>query len=285
MKIKHYFLFIALLILISLFNTFYILDQRKSAITIQLGKVIKQDVNPGLKFKIPFLQNIKIFDKRVQNMIFNMSDHSEVVAFDQKTMKLDAYAKYKIINPKKFYETAQNDKTFRLYMNSITESSIREVIGRTIFKNILTIKRHEIRNEIIQLVNKDSNKFGVQVIDVRIIRVNLPDKARDAVYARMRTEREKEAKEIRAAGMQESDIIRATADKENNIILAEAKREAETIKGVGDAKSINIYAHSYGKDYNFYDYYKSLEIYKNSLGKKYTFLILLTSNKLLKYLN
>lgn len=271
--------------LIFILDGIYILNQGTCSIVTRFGKVIKQDHEPGLKLKIPIFNKIKVFDKKMQNIVFNMSDNSEVVALDQKTMKLDAYAKYKIVNPKKFYESTYNNTLFRSKMNSIIESCIREVIGRTMFKDILAKKRNEIRRDVIKLVNRDIKKFGVNIIDIRIIRVNLPDKARNAVYARMRTEREKEAKDIRAKGMQKSDMIRATADKEGSIILSEAKKESEIVKGQGDAKSITIYSSVYSKDHGFYNYYKMLEIYKSFLGKKNDLVVLSTENRIFKYMN
>ena len=265
-------------------NTFYILDQRKSAIIIQFGKVITEELAPGLKIKFPLIQEVKFFDKRIQNLTFKMSDNSEVVAFDQKTMKVDAYTKYKILNPKSFYETMQNDDKFKLRLESIIESGIREVIGRVNFIEILGSKRNKIREDIIDIVNRNIKNFGVKVLDVRLIRVNLPDKARKAVYERMITEREKEAKEIRAVGHQESDIIRAKSEKEKMVIIAEANRKSEIIKGQGDAEAINIYAYSYAKDKDFYELYKSLEAYKYSFGKN-SYLIVSSNNKFLQYFN
>jgi membrane protease subunit HflC len=284
MKIKGALLASVLIIAFFLGNSLYVLDQRESAIIIQFGKVIGQELEPGLKIKLPVIQNVRFFDKRIQNLSFNMSDSSEVVAFDQKTMKVDAYAKYKIVDPKRFYETALDDDKFRARLESIVESGIREVIGQVNFKDILGVKRNEIHENVIKLVNQDSKNFGVDVIDVRLIRVNLPDKTRNAVYERMRTEREKEAKEIRAIGNQEGEIIKATSDKERAVIIAESKKQAEIIKGHGDATAITIYANAYGKDKDFYEYYKSLEVYKNSFGENSS-LVVSSDNKFLKYFN
>ncbi|WP_323732718.1 protease modulator HflC [Candidatus Bandiella euplotis] len=281
---KNIFLIGLVVVVIFVGNSLYVLDQRETAIIIQFGKVVGEELEPGLKFKLPIIQNVRFFDKRIQNLSFNMSDNSEVVALDQKTMKVDAYAKYKIIDPKKFYETAQDEMKFKARLESIVESGIREVMGQVKFKDILGVKRAEIRENVVKLVNEDSKKFGVDVIDVRLIRVNLPDKTRNAVYERMRTEREKEAKEIRAIGNQESEIIKATSDKERAVIIAESKKQAEIIKGHGDATAINIYANAYNKDKDFYEYYKSLEVYKNSFGENSS-LVVSSENKFLRYFN
>ena len=283
-KIKGSLLIILLIVVFLLANSLYILDQRKTAIIIQFGEVIGEQLEPGLKFKLPLIQEVRFFDKRIQTLIFKMSENSEVVAFDQKTMKVDAFAKYKITNPKQFYETMYDDSKFRMRLESIIESGIREVIGRVKFIEILGSKRNKIREGIIDIVNKNINNFGVDAIDVRLIRVNLPDKARKAVYERMITDRQKEAKEIRAIGHQESDIIKAKSDREKTIIIAEANKSAEIIKGQGDAEAISLYAKAYGKDRDFYEFYKSLEVYKNSLDKNSS-LVMSSDNKFLKYLN
>jgi len=274
--------FIIMLFLVA--NSIYVLDQRKTAIIIQFGEVMSEVIKPGLKVKLPLIQDVKFFDKRIQNLTFKMSENSEVVAFDQKTMKVDAYAKYKIINPKSFYEVVQDDYKFRIRLESIIESGIREVIGRVKFIEILGAKRNKIREDIISIVNQNVKSFGVDIIDVRLIRVNLPDKARKAVYERMITEREKEAKEIRAIGHQESEIIKAKSDKEKAILIAEANKESDIIKGKGDAEAINIYAQAYSKDRDFYEYYKSLDVYKNLFNKDSS-LVVSSNNKFLRYFN
>jgi membrane protease subunit HflC len=283
-EIKSSLLVILLIVVFLLANSLYILDQRKTAIIVQFGEVIGEQLEPGLKFKLPLIQEVRFFDKRIQTLTFMMSENSEVVAFDQKTMKVDAFAKYKITNPKQFYETMYDDSKFRMRLESIIESGIREVIGRVKFIEILGSKRNKIRKGIIDIVNKNINCFGVDVIDVRLIRVNLPDKARKAVYERMITDRQKEAKEIRAIGYQEGDIIKAKSDREKTIIIAEANKNAEIIKGQGDAEAISLYAKAYGKDKDFYEFYKSLEVYKNSLDKNSS-LVMSSDNKFLKYFN
>lgn len=283
-KVQSSLLIAFIIILFLVANSIYVLDQRKTAIIIQFGEVMGEVIEPGLKAKLPLIQDVKFFDKRIQNLTFKMSENSEVVAFDQKTMKVDAYAKYKIVNPKSFYESVQDDYKFRIRLESIIESGIREVIGRVKFIEILGVKRNKIREDIINIVNDNVRNFGVDIIDVRLIRVNLPDKARKAVYERMITERQKEAKEIRAIGHQESEIIKAKSDKEKTILIAEANKESDIIKGKGDAEAINIYAQAYGKDRDFYEYYKSLDIYKNLFDKDSS-LVVSSNNKFLRYFN
>jgi membrane protease subunit HflC len=170
-------------------------------------------------------------------------------------------------------------------LESIIESGIREVIGRVKFIEILGPKRNKIRESIIFIVNQNIKSFGVDIIDVRLIRVNLPDKARKAVYERMITDRQKEAREIRAIGNQESDIIKAKSDREKSIIIAEAKKRSDMIKGQGDAEAIQLYSQVYSQDRDFYEFYKSLEVYKNSLTYKLSLIVSTRSNFLKHFTN
>jgi len=263
-------------------NCLYILDTRTTAVITQFGRVVDEISEAGLKFKLPIIQKATIFDNRIQNLTFRMSENSEVVAFDQKTMKVDAFAKYQVVNATRFYETMYNDSKFRIRLESIIESGIREAIGRVKFTEILGSKRNKIRDSITEIVSNNIKNFGVKIVDIRLIRVNLPDQAKKSVNQRMITDRQKEAREIRAIGRQESDIIKARSNKEKAIIIAEAEKNAKIIKGQGEAKAISITAKAYARDKDFYEFYKSLDIYKNSLGKNSSLVISL-NNKFFKY--
>ncbi|MDJ1304692.1 MAG: protease modulator HflC [Candidatus Midichloria sp.] len=265
-------------------NSVYILDQRQTALVLQFGEPVRQELTPGLKFKIPLMQNVIKFDKRIQHLTFSPGDASELMALDQKTMKLDAFAKYRITNPLKFYQSVQNDQKLKMRIGSVIESSVREVVGTFPFIDVLGSKRTVITNKITELVKKQAENFGINIIDVRIVRVNLPDKARDAVYNRMRTDRLKEAKEIRAQGAEEALAIKANADKEKTIILAEAKKQSEILKGNGDAASIKIFSSAVNSDPEFFSFYRSLEAYKNTF-KPNTSIVLSSDSPFMKYFN
>ena len=189
------------------FNSAYILDQRQYALVLQFGEPVATRLEPGLKFVIPFIQQTKFFDNRVQNISFSSGDSSEVVAADQKTMKMDSFAKYQIVNPQQFYQAVQNERSLKIRMGSVIESTIREVMGSVAFSDILSEKRAEIMERIVSEVDRQMQPFGVNVLDVRITRVSLPEKARNSVYERMKTDREKESKDIRAQGSEEAQII------------------------------------------------------------------------------
>ena len=272
-----------LLVITVLSSSVYMLDQREIALVLQFGEPIRQHIEPGLKFKIPLLQNVVKFDKRIQHLAFSPGDASELMALDQKTMKLDAFAKYRITNPLKFYQSVQNDQKLRMRMVSVVESNVREVVGTFPFIDVLGTKRVDITEKITALVKKQAENFGVDIIDVRIVRVNLPDKARDAVYNRMRTDRLKEAKEIRAQGAEEALAIKADAEKEKTIILAEAKKQSEILKGDGDASVIKIFSTAIGNDSEFFSFYRSLEAYKGAFSKGNSSLVMSSNSPFMKY--
>ncbi len=266
-------------------NSAYILDQRQYALILQFGEPVATTLKPGLNFMIPFIQQRKFFDNRIQNISFSSGDSSEVVASDQKTMRMDAFAKYRIVDPKQFYQAVQNERSLKIRMGSVIESTIREVVGSVSFSDILGDKRTAIMTRIVTEVNRQMQAFGVDILDVRITRVSLPEKARNAVYERMRTDREKEAKDIRARGSEESQIIKANADKEKVTILAEARKQADITKGEGDAEVIKIFAGIYNQDPEFFSFYRSLQAYRTSLGNGDTTLILSSDNQFLTYMN
>jgi membrane protease subunit HflC len=265
-------------------NGVYILDQRQYDLILQFGDVVREDLEPGLKFKIPFFQQSVFFDNRIQTLVFAAGDDSEVVSADQKTMKLNAFAKYRIADPLKFFITVRDENNLRNRMIALLESSIREVIGSTQFNDVLGYKRSLVMDTITNMVKEQLVKFGIEVFEVRINRVALPEKARDAVYARMKTERQKEASEIRATGAEEGQKIKADAEKQRTIMLAEAKKEAETLLGEAEGEAIKTIAKAVESDLDFFEFYRSLEAYKKSFKAKDTKLVLGTNQAFLKYL-
>ena len=185
----------------------------------------------------------------------------------------------------KFFQTAKSEANFKGNLSlSILESSLRQVLGSVPFKKLLSVERAELMTKIREILDKEASSFGVKVLDVRIMRADLPEKSRSAVFRRMRTERDKEAKQIRAQGAEEAQKIVAEANKTQAVILAEARRDASIIKGEGDAKSIVTFANAYNKDVEFFEFYRSMNAYKNALDKENTTVILGTDNNFLKYI-
>ena len=245
-----------------IFNTFFIVDQRKQALILQFGKVIKTVNTAGISHKIPLVQNAIFFDKRIIDLVL---PEQEVIASDQKRLLINAFAKYKIVDPVKFYTTVVNNQGLANKLAGILDSSLRQVIGEIFLNELLTENRGSIMKDIKDVVSSSSEIFGIEIVDVRIMRTDLPKENSDAIYGRMQTEREKEAKEIRAKGAQEAQKIRAEADKQKTIIEAEAKKDADIVRGEAEAQANKIYATSFGKDPEFADFYRSMQAYQKSM--------------------
>lgn len=270
-----------LCLLILLMESVFVLDQRQIAIILQFGEFVRTVEEPGLNLKVPFLQSTLFFDKRIQHL---KADTSEVIASDQKTMRVDAFTKYRITNPLRFYETAKDEVNFKSRLSPIIDSSLRQVLGSVPFKTLLTAERSKLMGQIKQLVNTRSQAFGVEIIDLRIMRADLPEASRQAVYDRMRSDREKEAKEIRAEGSEAGQKIIAAADKDKVILLAEARKKAEIMRGEGDAEAIKLYAQSFGRDTEFFDFYRSMQAYRVAITPENSKLVVSPDNEFFKYL-
>ncbi len=266
--------------LILLTSTVFTVDQRQQALVLQFGEPKRLIQTPGLKYKVPFLQNVIYFDKRILDLGIQ---EQEVIASDQKRLIIDAYAKYKIIDPLKFYTTVRNQYGLDSKLGAILDSSLRQVIGEVTLSELLTDNRVKVMNKIKYVVSKESLIFGVEIIDVRIMRADLPNENSEAIFARMQTELEKEAREIRAKGAEEADKIKAEADKQKTIILAEAKKKANILKGAGDSEAAKIYANSYGRDPEFADFYRSMNAYKEAFQTDKTKMIISPDGEFFKY--
>ena len=229
-----------------IFNTFFVVDQRKQALVLQFGKVIKTINVSGIAYKIPLVQNAIFFDKRIIDLAL---PEQEVIASDQKRLLINAFAKYKIIDPVKFYTTVVNNQGLANKLAGILDSSLRQVIGAISLNELLTENRGDIMKNIKNVVSASSEIFGIEIVDVRI----------------MQTEREKEAKEIRAKGAQEAQKIKAEADKQKTIIEAEAKKDSDIVRGEAEAEANKIYASSFGRDPEFADFYRSMQAYQKAM--------------------
>jgi len=268
---------IAILLFLS---TMFTVDQRQQVLILQFGEPIRNINKPGIKFKIPLLQNAVFFDKRIIDLGIS---EQEVIASDQKRLIINAFAKYQITDPLKFYTTVGTTQGFANKISGILDSNLRQVIGEVTLSELLTENRSNIMAKIKDVVSTASEIFGVKIVDVRIMRADLPKENSDAIYARMQTEREKEAREIRANGAEEADKIRAAADKERTIILAEAKKNADITRGNGEAESNKIYANSYGRDPEFADFYRSMNAYKEALNSEKTKMVISPDGEFFKY--
>jgi membrane protease subunit HflC len=269
--------FVVVLLII---NTFFVVKQTEQAIVLQFGELVKIEKKPGLHLKVPFIQEVIYFDNRILSVV---DEEKELIAKDQKRVIISAYAKYKITNPLKFYQTVKDNFGLKSRLSTILNSSLRQIIGDEPLIALLTDKRTNIMSRIQQLVNSESEKFGIDVIDVRILRADLPSENSAAIFKRMQSDREKEAKQLRAQGEEEAQIIISKSNKEKTIILAEANKVASILVGEGDAKSIKIYANATKIDPEFYEFYRSLDAYKKAINKKDTSLYMSSSDQFFKF--
>lgn len=252
---------VGLLIVVS--SALFTVDQRQQAIVLQFGQRVRVIENPGLQFKIPFIQNVILIDKRVLDLD---PPPEEVIASDQKRLLVDAIVRYRITDPYKFYQSVGTEQGLQARLERIVNGDMRNVIGGYNLLDVVSGKRAELMTKIKAQVDTETTGFGVDVIDVRIRRADLPQANSEAIYARMRSERDREAKQYRAEGAEVAQQIRAKAERERTVILAEAQKTAQIARGEGDAQSIKIYAAAFGQDPQFFSFYRSMEAYKKALG-------------------
>lgn len=257
-KSIYIWLFLGGLGLFAISNSFVIVDERQTAVIFQFGKVVKQIEKPGLYSKVPLIQSVKCYEKR---LIWMPIAAKELTAADSKRVIIDASAYLRIINPTMFYKSVFSYEDAQIRVCSRLESSIRKVIGRHSLSNLLSSARSSIMQEISQLLDAEVADFGLKVIDVRISRADLPQENSSAICKRMQTAREQEARGIRAEGNAEAARIISEADKTKKILLAEAYAKSELIKGQGEAKASEIYNKSYSQDEEFFNFYRSMQTY------------------------
>jgi len=257
---------------IGLYNAMFTVDQTQQALVLQLGEPKRTIQEPGLSFKIPFIQDVTYYEKRVLSLI--PQDAEEVILSDQKRLKVDAYARYQIEDPLLFYQTVRNEFGARGRLEAIIDSSVRRALGRETLGSILTGQRNDITRSSGDEVNESVSSLGIQIIDVRLRRADYPEATSQNIFNRMKSEREREAKEFRATGEEEAQKIRAAAEKTRTVIISEAKRSAQELRGAGDSEAISIYADSFGQDAEFFAFYRSMEAYRNSMGKDSTSMVL-----------
>lgn len=273
---------VAAAVVILILSSTYIVYQSEQAIVLQFGEPIRVVREPGLKFKVPFVQNVVFYDARLLNLD---PPAQEVVLNDKKRLDVDSFTRYKIIDPLKFYQTVRTEIQARSKLAEIVNSSLRKVLGRITLTELLSVKRTKIMNDISATVKKDAEAIGVSVADVRIRRADLPREVMQAINDRMKTERQRDAKEFRARGQQEAQNIRATADKEATIIVAEAEKNAQITRGEGDKEAVQLWNRTVGQDVEFYDFYRSLDAYRKSLSDKDTSLVLSPDSDFFKFFN
>ena len=259
----------------------FIVDETKQAIVLQFGKPIRAIKEPGLNWKLPFIQNVVFFEDRL--LVYDAAP-TEIITKDKKTLIVDNYARWKIIDPLKFLQTVRDLNGAQARLDDIIYSELRVDLGLFDMSEIVSEKREGIMKRVTEISNEKANTYGIEIVDVRIKRVDLPPENEKFIFDRMRAERERIAKQYRAEGQEESAKIIAETEREKTVILAEAYKTAQTLKGEGEAESIRIYAESFNQDPEFYKFYRTLEAYRLTFKDKTT-VLLSTDSEFLKYLS
>ena len=252
-------------------SALFIVNETQQALVIQFGEPKRTVEQPGLKFKLPFIQDVIFFEKRVLSFI--PDEGEEAILKDQKRLKVDTYARFKIVDPLRFYQSVRNEIEARKQLDTIVDSALREELGLRGLKEILSEQRNSITKNIRDQVNIKARTLGMEIIDIQIRRADYPEVTSQAIFARMISERERIAREFRATGEEEAQKIRASAEKQRVVTVADGARQSQEIRGAGDAEAIRIYAESFGQDPEFFSFYRSMEAYKKSFNQDDTMVI------------
>ena len=273
-------LIVLVIAVVVLSSSVYVVNQAEQAIVLQFGEPVRLVKEAGLKVKIPFIQKVVFYDKRLLNLD---PPTQEVVLNDKKRLDVDSFTRYRIVDPLKFYQTVRTELQVRSKLEEIVNSSVRKVLGRVTLQELLSEERSEIMEAMSSAVKKDAEQIGVDVAEVRIRRADLPVEVLQAINDRMKAERDRDAKEFRAQGQQMAQQIRSTADKERTIIIAEAEQQAQIIRGEGDKEATQIWNDAASVDAEFYAFYRSLEAYRNSLAKENNSFVLSPDSDFFRY--
>ncbi|MDB9705607.1 protease modulator HflC [Pelagibacteraceae bacterium] len=280
MKVPKFILPAIVVIGVFLFQSIIIVQEINQAIVLQFGDPKKIISKAGLNFKLPFIQNVVFLDKRILNLD---NAPQEVIASDQKRLIIDAITRFQIIDPLKFYISVGNERVARSRLSTIINSRIRGVLGTQELATLLSTDRTKQMAIIQRDVNKEAKSFGIEIIDVRIKRADLPPANSDAIYKRMQTEREREAKEFRAEGAEIAQKIRSTADKDVTVLLANANKKSEIMKGEGDGQRNKIFANAFGRDPQFFAFYRAMQAYETALIGGETSMVLSPDSEFFKF--
>ena len=280
-------LVIALLLLLS--QSMFMVDQRQFAVVFQLGELIRTQERPGLSWKVPLVQNVRFFDKRI--LTLDTPEAERYLTSEKKNVLVDLFVKWRIVDTKRFYETISSgsasidaEERAKARLSQTINAILREEFGKRTVHEVVSGERDKIMKIVQEKGNQDAQTFGAQIIDVRLKRVDYVQEISDSVYRRMEAERKRVANELRSEGAAEKERIQADADKQREVILAEAYRKAQQVKGAADAKATAIYAAAYGQNAEFYAFYRSLEAYKATFKSKGDVLVLEPNAEFFKYL-
>jgi membrane protease subunit HflC len=270
-------------VLVVLSGSMFTVDQRQNAMVFQLGEVVSVKKTPGLYFKMPLVQNVRYFDTRI--LTLDAADPERFITSEKKNVLVDSFIKWRVIDAKQFYVSVGGDEMrAQIRLNQTVNDGLRAEFGKRTVNEVVSGRREEIMSIIRAKADQDARKIGVQVVDVRIKRVDLPETVSENVYRRMEAERKQVANELRSTGAAEAEKIKADADKQKDVIVAEAYRDAQRVKGEGDARASAVYAGAYGKNAEFYAFYRSMQAYRESFKSKSDVMVLDPSADFFKYM-
>ena len=274
---------IVAVVIVALGATIFTVDQRQYAIVFQLGEVRDVIAEPGLYFKWPLIQNVRYFDKRI--LTLDSAEPERFITSEKKNVLVDSYVKWKIVDPKLYYVSVAGDETrAKTRLSQTVNAGLREEFGKRTVHDVVSGERDKIMEQMREKADLDARKIGVQIVDVRVKRVDFPTEVSESVYRRMEAERKRVANELRSEGSAEAEKIRADADKQREVIVAEAYRDAQKMKGEGDAKAAATYAQAFGQNPEFYSFYRSLEAYRNSFRSKNDVIVVEPNSDFFKYM-
>ncbi|NCN89171.1 MAG: protease modulator HflC [Gallionella sp.] len=277
------FLVGAIIAMVMLSMSTFVVDQRQAAIVFQLGEVVRVETAPGLNFKLPLVQNVRFFDSRI--LTLDTVDPERFITAEKKNVLVDSYVKWRIVDVKQYYVSVGGDEArAQTRLLQTVNSSMREEFGKLTIHDVVSGKRDELMRVVQEKTDSDARRIGVEVLDVRLKRVDFPVEISDSVYRRMEAERKRVANELRATGNAESEKIRADADRQRQVTLSQAYREAQKIKGEGDARATALYAAAFGRNTEFFSFYRSMEAYKQTFKDKGDVMVLDPSSAFFKYL-
>jgi membrane protease subunit HflC len=273
-------LVVLLAVLIVGYSSVFTVDMTEQALVVRLGEPIRVVTEPGLNFKAPFIDTVIPIDKRILDL---ENPSQEVIASDQKRLVVDAFARYRIKNALRFYQSVGTVQAANLQLTTLLNASLRRVLGEVTFIQVVRDEREALMGRIRDQLDREADGYGIQVVDVRIRRADLPEQNSQAVYQRMQTERQREAAEFRAQGGQKAQEIRSNADREATVIVAEANSTAERVRGEGDGERNRLFAEAYGKDQDFFAFYRSMTAYENGLKSNDTRFLLRPDSEFFKF--
>lgn len=262
------------------YSSVFTVDQTQQVLVVRLGEPVRVVTEPGLNFKAPFIDTVITIDKRILDL---ENPSQEVIASDQKRLVVDAFARYRIKNALRFYQSIGSIQAANIQLTTLLNASLRRVLGEVTFITVVRDERERLMAKIREQLDKEADGYGIEVVDVRIRRADLPEQNSLAVYKRMQTEREREAQEFRAQGAQKAQEIRSKADREATVIVAEANSTAEQTRGVGDAERNRLFAEAYGKDPEFFAFYRSMSAYETGLRSNDTRFLLRPDSEFFRF--